>query len=154
MVLKKSQTAAQDAKTRTAISREIAGKSPQLRTALRERLASSAAFRKLKPQQRQKLSLALASFCKVSSRILIEQAGQKKSAAPASTESGATAPLSALLETVDFPSFVSSLIEGTFNAIVNSSVEQMKAYADLLSDVATALSGFNSSRRMRKKRSD
>lgn len=148
MAQKKSQAAAQHAKTRTTVSKEISGEWPQIRTAVRERLASSKIFHKLKPQQRQKLSLALASFCKVSSRILIEQAGQKKSAAQPGTESTATAQLSALLDTVDFPTFVARLIEGTFNAIVDSSVEQMKAYADLLSDVATALSGSDNHRRM------
>jgi hypothetical protein len=78
MAQKKSQAAAQNAKTRTAISKRITGKSPQLRSAVREKLASSQTLRKLKPQQRKKLSLALANFCKVSSQVLHEQAGQKK----------------------------------------------------------------------------
>lgn len=75
---------------------------------------------------------------------------QKKSAAPADAESGAAAQFTTLLETVDFPGFVSSLIEGTFNAIVSASIEQMQAYADLLNAVATALSGSDDHRRMRK----
>lgn len=42
----------------------------------------------------------------------------------------------------DFPKFVSDLIEGTFNAIVDGSIEQMKAYADLVRDVAASVDAF------------
>lgn len=37
---------------------------------------------------------------------------------------------------VNFPSFVSGLISGTFEAIVDASVEQMQAYGELLRNVA------------------
>ena len=37
---------------------------------------------------------------------------------------------------VNFPGFVSGLIEGVFNAIVQASIEQMEAYATLLQNVA------------------
>lgn len=43
---------------------------------------------------------------------------------------------------VDLPAFVSDLINGVFDAIVNSSVEQMKAYAALLADVARSVDQF------------
>ena len=35
-----------------------------------------------------------------------------------------------MVREIDFPTFVASLIEGTFHAIVKSSIEQMKAYAE------------------------
>lgn len=46
------------------------------------------------------------------------------------------------LQGVNFPSFVSSLIEGVFHSIVKSSIEQMKAYADLVENVSKTLSQF------------
>ena len=44
----------------------------------------------------------------------------------------------ALLRAVDFPTFVSRLIQGVFHAIVESSIEQMEAYGTLVADVARA----------------
>jgi hypothetical protein len=48
----------------------------------------------------------------------------------------------ALLNAVDFPNFVSGLIEGVFHAIVKSSIEQMEAYGRLVADVAKTLNQF------------
>src|SRR5687768_8048965 len=47
-----------------------------------------------------------------------------------------------LLESVDFPQFVNSLIDGVFKSIVQSSVEQMEAYAQLVSDITKSLDQF------------
>lgn len=49
------------------------------------------------------------------------------------------------VESVDFPTFVEQLIEGVFNSIVNSSVQQMEAYQDLLNDVAGSIDGVDTS---------
>jgi hypothetical protein len=46
---------------------------------------------------------------------------------------------------VDFPDFVASLIEGTFTAIVNASISQMKAYAELVCAVARSVDDFTRS---------
>jgi len=46
------------------------------------------------------------------------------------------------LEAIDFPAFVSDLIRGVFNALVDSSIKQMEAYADLLKNVAIAADKF------------
>ena len=43
---------------------------------------------------------------------------------------------------VDFPQFVAGLIEGTFQAIVDASIRQMEAYADLLASVASSVEQF------------
>jgi len=48
----------------------------------------------------------------------------------------------ATLNAIDFPSFVASLIQGTFQAIVDSSIQQMQAYAELLKNVSTTLDRF------------
>ena len=47
-----------------------------------------------------------------------------------------------LLAAVDFPDFVASLIAGTFDALVNVSIQQMEAYAKLVSAVAASLDAF------------
>jgi hypothetical protein len=54
--------------------------------------------------------------------------------APASTPS--------LVDEIDFPSFVADLIQGVFQAIITSSIEQMEAYSELLSSVAKRIDDF------------
>jgi len=46
------------------------------------------------------------------------------------------------LNAVAFPTFVADLIKGTFQAIVNASIQQMEAYANLLSNVAKTVDQF------------
>lgn len=48
----------------------------------------------------------------------------------------------ALMQAVNFPSFVSGLIDGVFHSIVTSSIEQMEAYAKLVADVSKSLNQF------------
>ena len=43
---------------------------------------------------------------------------------------------------IDFPAFVAALIHGVFNAIVDASIQQMEAYAALMSDVAASVDKF------------
>jgi hypothetical protein len=47
-----------------------------------------------------------------------------------------------LVQTVDFPTFVASLISGTFDAIVDSSIRQMRAYGELLGNVSKSVDQF------------
>jgi hypothetical protein len=47
-----------------------------------------------------------------------------------------------LLKEVDFPAFVSSLVKGVFNAVVDASIQQMKAYGELVNSVAMSISDF------------
>lgn len=47
-----------------------------------------------------------------------------------------------LVKKVDFPQFVSGLIKGVFQAIVESSIEQMRAYGELLANVAKTVDQF------------
>ena len=46
------------------------------------------------------------------------------------------------IEEVDFPAFVGSLVQGVFQAIVDASVAQMEAYADLVDSVAKSVDEF------------
>ncbi|WP_394826333.1 hypothetical protein [Pendulispora albinea] len=50
----------------------------------------------------------------------------------------------ATLSAIDFPSFVASLIQGTFQAIVDASIQQMEAYAQLLKNAALTVDQFMS----------
>jgi hypothetical protein len=47
-----------------------------------------------------------------------------------------------LMEKVNFPVFVASLIQGVFHAIVTASIEQMEAYGKLVASVAQSLNTF------------
>lgn len=46
------------------------------------------------------------------------------------------------LNAIAFPSFVADLIKGTFQAIVESSIQQMEAYAELLANVSKTVDEF------------
>lgn len=48
----------------------------------------------------------------------------------------------ATLNAIDFPAFVAGLIQGTFHAIVDASIQQMEAYAELLKNVAMTVDKF------------
>jgi hypothetical protein len=69
--------------------------------------------------------------------------------APASTGTPAASPVGRVgevarstLDAIDFPSFVSGLIQGTFQAIVDSSIQQMQAYAEMLKQIAGTVDQF------------
>lgn len=47
-----------------------------------------------------------------------------------------------LLTAVNFPAFVRGLINGVFGAIVNASIRQMAAYAELIAHAASSVSDF------------
>ncbi len=47
-----------------------------------------------------------------------------------------------MVKKVDFPKFVSELIKGVFQAIVESSIQQMKAYGELVANVSKSVDQF------------
>ncbi len=49
-----------------------------------------------------------------------------------------------VLGAIDFPNFVASLIQGTFQAIVDASIQQMEAYSSLLAETAKTVDAFMS----------
>jgi hypothetical protein len=64
-------------------------------------------------------------------------------AAPSATPTARAGEVArATLNAIDFPSFVASLIQGTFKAIVDASIQQMEAYAELLKNVAKTVDQF------------
>jgi hypothetical protein len=50
----------------------------------------------------------------------------------------------ATLNAIEFPKFVADLIKGTFNAVIDASIKQMEAYAELVSNVAKTVDQFMS----------
>jgi hypothetical protein len=66
--------------------------------------------------------------------------------APAQKAAPATETLArrtgALINEVNFPGFVSQLVHGTFDAIVDAAIRQMESYADLLAAVAKTTEQF------------
>jgi hypothetical protein len=46
------------------------------------------------------------------------------------------------LKAVEFPTFVADLIRGTYNAIIDASIKQMEAYAELVANVAKTVDHF------------
>lgn len=60
------------------------------------------------------------------------------------TLQGGSTAADALINDLDFPTFVTALIHGVFNAIVTASIQQMQAYAALISDVAASVDEFES----------
>jgi hypothetical protein len=48
----------------------------------------------------------------------------------------------AIMREVNFPGFVSSLVQGVFQSIVDSSIQQMTAYGELVKSVAMSLNDF------------
>jgi hypothetical protein len=54
----------------------------------------------------------------------------------------ATQEFGRLVKKVDFPKFVSGLVKGVFNAVVDASIQQMQAYGELLSAVSKSVGEF------------
>jgi hypothetical protein len=48
----------------------------------------------------------------------------------------------ATLNAIEFPTFVADLIKGTYNAIIDASIKQMEAYAELIANVAKTVDQY------------
>jgi hypothetical protein len=137
----------------------------EVRPAVRDLLLSTPAFAELSPEQQQRLAREMV---KVSSylanpdgvgaepALARAQAGGADQARERATEDRGLVgedfraggvregveQFGALVRKVDFPKFVSGLIQGVFSAIVDSSIRQMEAYAELLANVAKTVDQF------------
>jgi hypothetical protein len=71
---------------------------------------------------------------------------QTDDATPKTTRAPATETIArragALSDEIDFPDFVAGLVHNTFDAIVDASIRQMEAFADLVSSVAKTADDF------------
>lgn len=96
---------------------------------------------RLKPEQQSPQVRALAGESQSrSSRAGANVDQEGKFVAQGAREGAAAA--GALLQAVNFPDFCAGLINGVFHSIVQSSIEQMEAYAKLVADVSKSLSQF------------
>lgn len=73
-------------------------------------------------------------------KAAVDDIGKGKFEANAAREAANTAGL--LLNQIKFPTFVSSLIQGVFQSITKSSIEQMEAYQNMIASVAKSLHQF------------
>lgn len=65
---------------------------------------------------------------------------QSKFEAKASAEGAEV--FKSMVDSVDFPAFVAGLIENVFQAVVNASIQQMRAFGEMLAAVAMSLDQF------------
>lgn len=96
---------------------------PIVRRQVKALLTSSQAFQSLRTDKRRQIDQ---DMVKITNYLV----------------SDASSGADRLVADVDFPSFVSSLLNGVFEAIVDSSIRQMEAYAELVAGVAKSLDEF------------
>jgi hypothetical protein len=99
---------------------------PEVRQAVKDLLTRSSAFVELSPKAQTRIAhdtVLVVDYLVRPARDVGDASGN-------------------LIERVDFPAFVASLIKGVFHAIVDSSIQQMKAYGKLVADVAGSLNKF------------
>ena len=144
---------------------------PEVRQAVANLLTRSEAFRALAPDKQREVAQAtamVADYLAVPegvpgnmiaggvamppARALVEEGTYQENAAQVADigndkfEAGAAREAAnvagMLMDKINFPTFVSSLIEGVFHAIVRSSIEQMEAYTAMIASVAKSLKQF------------
>jgi hypothetical protein len=115
MIVKAAKKRATAAKKRTTLT--------VVRPQVKALLTSSPAFNSLPADKRKQIATDMAKIV----NYLAQDAGR-----------GADK----LVVDVDFPDFVSGLLSGVFDAIVDVSIRQMEAYAKLVAGVAKSLNEF------------
>jgi hypothetical protein len=135
-----------------------------VRPAVRDLLLSVPAFQQLSSEEQQKIAagmVKIASFMANPSGALnpplssaqadaVDATKQRLSRAPGQVgqdfKAGAVEQgvqqFGQMVKTVDFPNFVGGLIKNVFQAIVESSIEQMRAYGELVANVAKTVDEF------------
>lgn len=71
-----------------------------------------------------------------------ETAGQRFAESGAIAARQGAEAFTDIVQRVNFPKFVSGLVDGVFNAIVTSSIKQMEAYAELVSNVSKSVDQY------------
>jgi hypothetical protein len=142
---------------------------PEVRAKVRDLLLKSPAFRALAADQQQQIARHTVEVCDYLARpegieghrLSGRPAAKSLAADPFALQLASTSNVQdtggkfqaqgarqgaevagLLLEKVNFPNFVSGLIEGVFHAIVKSSIEQMQAYGELVANVSKTLNQF------------
>ncbi len=143
-----------------------------VRPEVRALLESSSSFRAMNPEERRELASLMVKVCAYmvnpdgTTTEALESAGARRlaeaqaDAVESTKERLAKAPgfagkdfvggaikqgtqqFGELVQKVDFPKFVSGLIDGVFRAIVDTSIQQMRAYGELLANVAKTVDQY------------
>jgi hypothetical protein len=135
-----------------------------VRPAVRDLLLSVPAFEKLSPEEQQKIATSMVKIASYmanpSGALTPPLASAQADAAESTKQRLAKAPgqvgqdfkagaveqgvqqFGELVKKVDFPKFVGGLIKNVFQAIVESSIEQMRAYGELVANVAKTVDEF------------
>jgi hypothetical protein len=131
---------ADEASQQATIHRGDPGVLTLVRPHVKDLLTRSQAFRRLPPERQNQLAQ---SMTQVATYLAAPEAIQ------ANTLPGAVAIVHGVKDAsgtfsteVDFPKFVAGLISGVFQAIVEASIKQMDAYAELVESVAQTVSQF------------
>ncbi|WP_428267252.1 hypothetical protein [Haliangium sp.] len=141
----------------------------EVRTQVRGLLSRTASFAELPPQERDKLASGMVQVLSFLADPTAGQGGDatpddnaellrlvsaqaKSKSPPKSTTAGdllnpaaskeAGARFEQLTGAVDFPAFVSGLVEGVFTSIVDSTIRQMQEYGKLLEAVVKSVNEF------------
>lgn len=124
---------------------------PLVRACVRTILTRSPAYRALPKPDQQKLArdmvkvgaaIAGGNDGTTTPRSVVFSRQNVTASSRAAARPSKTQTLS-LINEVDFPDFVSGLIEGVFSAIVDASIKQMRAYAELVSNLAKTVDEFS-----------
>lgn len=117
--------------------------------AVHHALTSSPAFERLDDATKNELTSSLrhignfmGSDPTAASVALAEAPDAVSSTRPAGTTGRVGEVARATLNAIDFPSFVSGLIKGSFQAIVDATIQQMEAYSRLLQEVAKTVDDY------------
>lgn len=131
-----------------------------VRQAVRNLLESSPAFRQLSPDAQRSLAQGMVrigqelvapngDIARPTAQVrALAGEGDDRHAPPQSPKFDAqgaregAAVAGALMQQVNFPEFCAGLINGVFHSIVQTSIEQMEAYAKLVADVSKSLNDF------------
>jgi hypothetical protein len=125
-------------------------------------LESAPSFRSLLPEDRKQLAFNLVKIGSYAAEllrdqflqaqklgqrpVLVEEQAASKSPAPEEFSPRAVNQAGRVtretLNAIAFPTFVADLLKGTFQAIVDSSIQQMEAYVKLLENVAKTVDQF------------
>ncbi|MBD1844521.1 hypothetical protein H6F89_14180 [Cyanobacteria bacterium FACHB-63] len=137
---------------------------PVVRQAVRDLLLATPAYQELSPDHRRQMAELMVRVCHTAASLVAEEiesdttyrtgtqqdqfsapfaiaqsAGSDFSGVSAQRVAGTTR---AILNAVSFPRFVTELINGVFKAIVDSNMQQLHQYIDLLNNVAATTEGF------------
>jgi len=143
---------------------------PLIRAQVKERLMSSPTFRALTPEKRSEIahhtvnaihyiaggadgtsrpaSVTIAGDSPVSRELAQkedlagETSGQRFAQSGAVAAREGSAAFTDMVSKINFPRFVAGLVDGVFNAIVTSSIQQMEAYAELVKNVSKSVDQY------------